>query len=128
MGAGLGKGVKRMRKFQGGHSVGKGTYWNMKYGSLVEMKHEGVLPGGPNTTYYRIHIAAVIFVVMALGGLYVIFLPLIINAYAIYFLGKRMFGGVLTQARRSVSFGWRPTEAYLAGKGKKKENSEHKTE
>ncbi len=65
---------------------------------------------------------------MALGGLYVIFLPLIINIYAMYFLGKRLFGGVMTQARRSVSFGWRPTEAYLAGKGKKRENGDQKSE
>ena len=113
-----------MRKFHGGHSVGKGTYWNTKYGGLVEMKHEGVLPGGPNTIYYRTHIITFFFRVITLGALYVILLPLIINAYGMYLLGKRMFGGILTQARRSVSFGWRPTEAYLAGKGKKKENSE----
>ncbi len=124
----MGKGVEKMRKFHGGYSVGKGRYWNMRYGSLVEMKHEGVLPGGPDTTYYRIPIAALIFLVMALGGLYVIFLPLIINIYAMYLLGKRLFGGVLTQTRRSVSFGWRPTEAYLAGKGKKRENGEPKAE
>lgn len=117
-----------MRKFYGGYSVGKGRYWNMKYGSLVEMKHEGVLPGGPDTMYYRIHIAALIFLVMVLGGLYVILLPLIINIYGIYLLGKRLFGGVLTQTRRSVAFGWRPTEAYLAGKGKKRGNGGQKTE
>jgi hypothetical protein len=86
-----------MRKFHGGHSVGKGTYWNSKYGSLVEMKREGVLPGGPNTVYYRIHIATLFFLVMTLGALYVILLPLIINAYAISLLGKRMLGGVLAR-------------------------------
>jgi len=117
-----------MRKFRGGHSVGKGTYWNTKYGGLVEMKSEGVLPGGPNTVYFRTHIAILFFLVITLGAFYVILLPLVINAYAVYLLGKRMLGGVLTQTRRSIYFGWRPTEAYLAGKGKKKEKSEPHTD
>jgi hypothetical protein len=49
-------------------------------------------------------------------------LPLTIIATSLYLLGIRIFGGVLGQLRTSVSFGWRPTEAYLAGKNRKEKN------
>lgn len=117
-----------MKKYKGGQSVVKGTYWNLKYGGLVEMKGEGVLPGGGNAMYYRIPFLFMPFLGLFLGGLYVIFLPVIMITTAVYLLGKRILGGVLSQARMSVSFGWRPTEAYLAGKNKKKEEGDNQTE
>ena len=117
-----------MKRFQGGQSVVKGTYWNLKYGGLVEMKDEGFLPGSYDTRYYRIPFVFIPFLALALGGLYVFFLPVIMISMAVYLLGKRIFGGVLSQARRSVSFGWRPTEAYLAGKKKKVENDDQPSE
>jgi hypothetical protein len=117
-----------MKRFQGGQSVAKGTYWNLKYGGLVEMKDDGFLPGSFDTRYYRIPFSLIPFLALALGGLYVFFLPVIMISMAVYLLGKRIFGGVLTHARRSVSFGWRPTEAYLAGKNKKVENDDQPSE
>ncbi len=48
---------------------------------------------------------------------YVIMLPF---AFA-YAVGTAALNGILGMAGRSASFGWRPTEAYLAGKKKKKE-------
>ncbi len=117
-----------MRKYTGGQSVGKGTYWNLKYGGLAEMKGEGVLPGGSDTIYYRVPFPFIPFLGLFLGGLYVIFLPVIMITMAVYLLGKRILGGVLSQARMSVSFGWRPTEAYLAGKNKKQEEADNQTE
>lgn len=117
-----------MKRFQGGQSVARGTYWNLKFGGLVEMKEEGFLPGSYDTRYYRIPFILIPFLALALGGLYVICLPVLMITMAVYLLGMRIFGGVLTQARRSVSFGWRPTEAYLAGKKKKVENGDQPSE
>lgn len=48
---------------------------------------------------------------------YIVMLPF---AFA-YAVGTAALNGVLGLAGRSASFGWRPTEAYLAGKKKKKE-------
>ena len=48
---------------------------------------------------------------------YIVVLPF---AFA-YAVGTAALGSVLGLAGRSASFGWRPTEAYLAGKKKKKE-------
>jgi len=117
-----------MRRFTGGQSVTKGTYYNLKYGGLEEIRDEGVLPGGCDMKYYRIPFVCIPFLALVLGGVYVIFLPIIMITVATCLLGKRIFGGILSQARRSVYFGWRPTEAYLSGKNKKKEAGGTKAE
>ncbi len=58
-----------------------------------------------------------------IGLLYVICLPFIaIMAIAVLML-KKIFGGALSLARNLASFGWRPSEAYLAGKKKNKKNN-----
>lgn len=55
---------------------------------------------------------------------YVVMLPF---AFA-YAVGTATLNGVLGLAGRSASFGWRPTEAYLAGKKKKKEEKKQDEE
>jgi hypothetical protein len=65
-------------------------------------------------------IAAAPFVGLA----YVVSLPF---AFA-YAIGTAVLNGVLGLAGRSASFGWRPTEAYLAGKKKKKEEKKQDEE
>ena len=113
-----------MKRYGGGESVGKGTYWNPWTGRLVQLKGEGVLPGGREKAFYRVPFAVLFFLVLFLGGFYVVLLPLLMVGMGTYMLGRRVLGGLLFQARRSMMFGWRPTEAYLAGKGGKKENGE----
>ena len=113
-----------MRRFHGGHQVDPGTYWNAWDLSMVDVGDEATLPGGRDSVYYRIPIALLIPLGAILGGLYVFFLPLVSIVTAVCVLGRRMFGCVLFQGRRSVSFGWRPTEAYLAGKKGRKGREE----
>ncbi len=54
------------------------------------------------------------------GGLYVACLPVVSLATAAHAIWRRVLGGIALHARRSISFGWRPTEAYLAGKIRRK--------
>jgi hypothetical protein len=82
------------------------------------------LPGDRDSVYYRIPIALLIPLGAFLGGFYVLFLPLVSIVTAVSVLGRRMLGCVLFHGRRSVSFGWRPTEAYLAGKNGRKDREE----
>lgn len=105
-----------MRKFTGNQRVEQGTYWNVADGSLVNLGIGGVLPGGGDATYLRIPLVLLFPLGAILGGLYVAFLPAITVAAAVAMLGKRVLGGAFHQARKNVSFGWRPTEAYLAGR------------
>jgi hypothetical protein len=51
-----------------------------------------------------------------IGLAYVIMLPFTF----VYALGTAALNGIFALAGRSASFGWRPTEAYLAGKKKDK--------
>lgn len=54
-----------------------------------------------------------------IGIAYVVSLPFAF----LYALATAALSGVLGLAGRSASFGWRPTEAYLAGKKKKAEEN-----
>ena len=57
------------------------------------------------------------------GGLFVAFLPMVSIATVVSMAGRRILGGLALHARRSISFGWRPTEAYLAGKIRRKQRN-----
>ena len=59
-----------------------------------------------------------------IGLAYIVSLPF---AFA-YAVGTAALNGILGLAGRSASFGWRPTEAYLAGKKKKKEEKKQDEE
>lgn len=111
-----------MQKYTGGQEVGIGAYWEPRSRRLVEMKRPGMLPGNREATYSRIPFALLFLYVVFSGGVYIVLLPVTIIATSLYLLGRRIFGGVLDQLRTSVSFGWRPTEAYLAGKNRKEKN------
>jgi hypothetical protein len=118
------KEVREMFRHNGGHRVGSGIYWNAENGSMVHVKEERVLPGEERTIYYRIPFLLLFPLGMVLGGFYVFALPLIGIVNTVSVVGQRVFGGVLSQMRKSISFGWRPTEAYLAGKNKKEKKGE----
>jgi hypothetical protein len=115
-----------MQRISGGHQVGEGTYWNLKSGRLVEMKSEGILPAEQNAVYYKVPFILLFFWGIASGALYIVFLPVTIIVMSFYLLGRRVFGGAFGQVRTSISFGWRPTEAYLAGKNKKEKKANGK--
>jgi hypothetical protein len=54
-----------------------------------------------------------------IGLIYVIGLPFIAIATIVILIGKKTLGGMLSLTTNLVSFGWRPSEAYLGGKNKK---------
>ena len=106
-----------MTRYSGGDSVGAGMYWNPKSMNVVGLKTGGTLPGGEELSYRRLPFFALFLLMIALGGVYVLFLPVLIICTTIYMVGVRVFGNLFLQIRKSVSFGWRPSEAYLSGKG-----------
>ena len=55
-----------------------------------------------------------------IGLAYFISLPFIAIATIIMLIGRNALRGMLSLARNLVSFGWRPSEAYLAGRKKTK--------
>ncbi|MBI4690996.1 MAG: hypothetical protein HY754_12155 [Nitrospirae bacterium] len=57
-----------------------------------------------------------------IGLLYVIFLPFIAIATITTLVARKVLGGVLSLVRNIVSFGWKPSEAYLSGRKRKKKD------
>ncbi len=55
-----------------------------------------------------------------IGLAYVVFLPFIGIAALAAVGGRKVLDGVASVAGKTVSFGWKPMEAYLAGKKKEK--------
>ena len=105
-----------MLKYNGGSRVGKGTYWNLTNGERIDIRDEGILPGEAKKAYYRMPAAAIIVAGPVLGLMYALFLPFIGIAMLVKLVGQKAGGGVMEMVHGSASFGWRPSESYLAGK------------
>jgi len=106
---------------KGGHTVKAGTYWNLANGNRVQMEQEGVLPGSGTTRYIKAPVAVMLMAAPVIGLVFAVFLPFIGIAMALSLIGKKLANAVTEAAAGSMSFGWRPIEAYLAGRKRKKE-------
>jgi hypothetical protein len=75
-------------------------------------------------TYSGNHKVATIIMLLAspvIGLLYAILMPFIGIATVVTLAVRKVVGGMYNLAAKSISFGWQPMNAYLAGKKKKKE-------
>jgi len=106
---------------KGGHTVKAGTYWNLSNGNRVQMEQEGVLPGSGQTRYIKAPVAVMLMAAPVIGLLFAVFLPFIGIAMTLSLIGKKLANTVTEAAAGSMCFGWRPVEAYLAGKKRKNE-------
>jgi len=106
---------------KGGHTVKAGTYWNLSNGNRVQMEQEGVLPGSGQTRYIKAPVAVMLMAAPVIGLVFAVFLPFIGIAMTLSLIGKKLANTVTEAAAGSMSFGWRPIEAYLAGKKRKNE-------
>jgi hypothetical protein len=111
---------------KGGQKAGAGTYWNMMNGERVDLEQAGTLPGDAGTRYIKAPSAVMLAAGPVLGLIFAVFLPLIGIVMAVAHVGRKLGEGVANAAAGSVSFGWRPIEAYLAGRKRKKEAREKK--
>jgi len=113
---------------KGGHKVQAGTYWNLADGNRVDMDQEGVLPGNGHEMYIKAPAAAALAAGPVLGLIFAVFLPFIGITMTLGLIGRKLAEGVVSAAAGSVSFGWRPIEAYLAGRKQKNETREKKSD
>ncbi len=114
-----------MLRYKAGSKVGKGTYWNFANGERIDVSDECVLPGGKKTVYFRLPATGIIVLGPITGLLYAAFLPFIGIAMLVKVVFQKVASVAFSSARSSASFGWRPSESYLAGQ-KKKEGSAEK--
>lgn len=94
----------------------KGTYWNIENGTRQEILEKGYLDG----SWIKAHILLVLSVAPLLGLLFAVFLPAVGIVMAIHFLGKKLYEGLKALSAQSINMSWRPLEAYLTGRKKKK--------
>jgi hypothetical protein len=113
-----------MFKHTGGQMVGSGTYWDMMTGLRVDLDQEGTLPGGNGSKYLKASSSAVLLWGPILGLAYVVFLPIMGIVTALSLLVQKTLAGMFSLGKNIISFGWRPTEAYLGGKNKKKDDAD----
>ena len=66
-----------------------------------------------------------LFLAPIMGLAFAIFLPAIAIIMTIGIIGMKIGSIVYGGVERAAVFGWRPSEAYLAGKSKKKEKDEY---
>ena len=113
---------------KGGHSAAAGTYWNMTNGERVDMEIGGVLPGNESAIYLKAPAAAMLAAGPVLGLIFAVFLPLIGIVMTANMIVRKVTEDLTRVAGESFTFGWRPVEAYLAGKKQKNTVREKKTE
>jgi hypothetical protein len=113
-----------MFKHTGGQIVGSGTYWDVMTGVRVDFDQEGTLPGGNGATYLKASSGAILLLGPILGLAYVVLMPIMGIVTALSLMVQKTLGGVFSLGKYIVSFGWRPTEAYLGGKNKKQNDGE----
>ena len=108
-----------MLQYKGGQKVGKGTYWNLSNGTRVDISGEGILPGNGRASYTRFPPGIVLLAGPVIGLIYVIALPFMAVGTILALVGKKVLSSMFNALGNLVSFGWRPSEAHLAGKRKK---------
>jgi hypothetical protein len=113
-----------MLRHTGGQIVGSGTYWDVMTGVRVDFDQEGTLPGGNGATYLKASSGAILLLGPILGLAYVVLMPIMGIVTALSLMVQKTLGGVFSLGKYIVSFGWRPTEAYLGGKNKKQNDGE----
>ncbi len=113
-----------MLTYKGGNKVGKGTYWDLANGRRIDVAGEGVLAG--TATYVRMSSAVMLLSGPFIGLLYAILMPFLGIATVATLAVRKVVGGLYDLAAKSISFGWQPRNAYLAGKKKSKKEEEKK--
>ena len=110
----------------GGQTAQAGTYWNLSNGSRVQMEQDGVLPGSGTTRYIKAPVPVMLMAAPVIGLVFAVFLPLIGIVMTLSLVGKKVVENVESAAAGSMSFGWRPIQAYLVGRKAKKAAREKK--
>lgn len=121
-----------MFRHTGGQTVRQGFYWNATKWEIALIERQGgSLPGEANERYARVPVLAMLFVAPIMGALYVFFLPFIGVAMVLDFVARRIVRAVRAGAMNllaAVAPAWRPGEAYLAERDKKKDAAKEENE
>lgn len=109
-----------MARHFGGAPAVSGYYWNPGNWSITPIPRPGgFLPGGPEDRYLKVPALAALMLMPILGGLFVVFLPVIGFALVAYALARKaaaLVRGGAADLAGTITPGWAPGEAHLTGK------------
>ena len=110
-----------MARHIGGSPAESGYYWSPRNWSITPIPRPGgFLPGGPGDRYLKVPTLAALMLMPILGGLFVVFLPVIGFVLVAYALARKVAAlvqGGAADLASTVAPGWRPGEAHLTGQG-----------
>ncbi len=117
-----------MTAYAGGIAVRSGYYWNPGKWEVVPVARDGeTLPGARAERYLRIPLLLVLLALPAMGGLFVVFLPLI-GFLLTFRAALRPIAGLFRRSAEGLAAtmgaGWQPGEAHFTGKRAEGENKE----
>ena len=119
-----------MAKHLGGETVAAGFYMNVAEWNVETYSgNGGVLPGNADVVYRSVPVVVLLIAVLLLGAAFAMFLPFIGFAMVIGLFAKRTAQAVQrtgVELAALVHPGWRPGEAYLAGKRPAKDGAPEK--
>lgn len=107
-----------------GHTVGKGMYRDSASRQRVDVPGQEVLTGRGAATYAGMSSGIMLLTGPVMGLLYAVLMPFIGIVTVAALAAGTLATGFYNLAVKSVSFGWRPGNAYLSGKKKKKDTDE----
>jgi len=110
-----------MFAYKSGQIVATGTYWDFRNGRRIDVGGQAVLAGGKESTYLRVPPAVMLLSVPFIALLYVVLMPFLGMTAIVSIAGARILSGSSDMVGKSLSFGWRPGNAYLSGKKKKQD-------
>jgi hypothetical protein len=108
-----------LHKYKGGESVGRGTYWDLRNGTRVDVDDSSVLPGSPIVTYRKMSPLVMLVVAPFAGLFYVIALPFVAIGTVLFVFVRKLPAVITAVLGLVVAFTWRPARAYLLGRKKK---------
>ena len=109
-----------MTTIEAGTQVKKGYYFNVKSWTLEPMANDGAaLPGAKGEKYFHVPLLLAFVVAPIMGAAFLMFLPFIGFYLALSAMVRpvtRLFTSSATELAATMSPGWAPGVAHLAGK------------
>ena len=114
-----------MNRYRGNQLVEPGVYVNPRQLSFESLRQDGRLPGSARDHYRRVSPIILLLAAPVLGGLYVVFLPVIGLAMLAWLAGAKavqLVSHAAAASARVLRPGWTPGGAFLS-KGKQATNA-----
>jgi hypothetical protein len=107
-----------MFTYRNGYTVTAGTYWNVVDGRRVDVCGEAILMERSPSMYLKAPVGFMLAAIPVAGLIYIVLMPFLGMTAVATVVGVKILNGLSGIVGKSISFGWKPKNAYLSGKKK----------